>query len=164
MRAAGWQWGLLALLLDYLKGAIPVGMAWFFAGFDGWEITVVALSPILGHMFSPWLKFRGGKAVATTFGVWTGLTIGAGPTILGLLLAVFFIVLQSSGWAVIIAFMLFGIFLKRSYLPSFPEFGLIWLGNYALLIWKHRSELECWPEFRPSILTWAHSLFARRSS
>ncbi len=164
MRAAGWQWGLLALLLDYLKGAIPVGLAWFFSGFRDWEITAVALSPLLGHAFSPWLKFRGGKAVATTFGVWTGLTLGVGPSLLGLMLAVFFFVFQSSGWAVIVSFMLFGIFVKRYFIPQFPEFGLIWLGNYALLIWKHRLELERLPEIRPSMLKWTRSLFQRRPS
>jgi len=161
MRAAGWQWGLLAILLDALKGAIPVGLAWFGEGLHGWEMAAVALSPILGHAYSPWLKFRGGKAVATTFGVWSGLTIGAGPTVLGLLLGVFFIVLESSGWSVIIAFMLFGFFIKPTYLASFPEFGLIWLGNYALLIWKHRGELECLPRFRPSVLKWARGLLQR---
>jgi glycerol-3-phosphate acyltransferase PlsY len=82
LRATGWGWGALAGLLDYLKGAVPVGIPWFLLGIHGWGIVPIALAPLLGHAYSPWLRFRGGKAVATTFGVWTGLTLGAGPVIL----------------------------------------------------------------------------------
>ena len=75
IRAGGWQWGALALLLDYFKGAIPVGVAHFFMGLEGMALAIVALAPVLGHAYSPFLGFRGGKAVAATFGIWTGLTL-----------------------------------------------------------------------------------------
>ena len=47
-RAGGKGWGVLAILLDGFKGAIPVGLANYEAGLDGWAITAVALAPILG--------------------------------------------------------------------------------------------------------------------
>ena len=49
IRAGGWQWGVLALLLDYFKGAIPVGVAHFFIGLEGVSLAVVAMAPVLGH-------------------------------------------------------------------------------------------------------------------
>ncbi len=62
-RAGGWQIGVPALLLDFLKRALPVGLARFWAGVDGWGLIPIALAPVLGHAFSPFLRFRGGKAI-----------------------------------------------------------------------------------------------------
>ena len=37
---------------------------------------IIAIAPLLGHMYSPFLGFKGGKAIATTLGVWTGPPFG----------------------------------------------------------------------------------------
>ncbi len=148
LRAAGVGWAFLALILDALKGALPVGLAWFFLRMNGWVIVPVALAPVAGHAFSPFLRWRGGKAIAVTFGVWTGLTIGAGPTILGLLMGIFYAATSISGWAVILSMVAFGVFLLRVYAPTTPVFLAIWLGNTLILIWKHRSELSQPPRIR----------------
>jgi glycerol-3-phosphate acyltransferase PlsY len=152
LRAAGWRWGALAMFLDYLKGAIPVGLAWFTFGVEGWAIVPVALAPTLGHAYSPFLRGRGGKAVATTFGIWTGLTVGAGPTLLGLLLGVMFAIFTISGWAVLLAMLSFGMFVASYYAPAHPEFVGVWLGNLLLLVVKHWSELTRLPGIRPGVL------------
>lgn len=72
-RVLGKTWGSVVLLLDAAKGAIPAGL---FASLFGLpaehQMTASVLAGIcavLGHMFSPWLKFRGGKGVATATGV-----------------------------------------------------------------------------------------------
>lgn len=63
---------------------------------------LIAIAPILGHRFSPFLRFRGGKAIAASLGVWIGLTIwraslvGVIGTVIGITL------LTSSGWAVML--------------------------------------------------------------
>jgi glycerol-3-phosphate acyltransferase PlsY len=152
LRASNWGWFTLAGLLDYLKGATPVGFAWFFAGIRGWEIILVALAPVLGHAFSPWLRFRGGKAVGVTFGIWTGLTLGAGPIMLGILMAVLFAVVTVSGWAVLLATLGLGGFVwsQREIYPT--ELLGVWLGNLALLGWKHRQDLRQPPGIRPWLL------------
>jgi len=74
-RALGLGWAVLAFGGDALKGAVPSWLAWgcfpiaekapsmFWAGW------LISLSPVLGHLFPPWFKFRGGKGVATSFGV-----------------------------------------------------------------------------------------------
>jgi acyl phosphate:glycerol-3-phosphate acyltransferase len=152
LRAAGWRWGVLAVLLDGFKGAIPVGLAWFFYHVEDWAIVPVALAPVFGHAFSPWLRWRGGKAVATTFGIWTGLTLGVGPTVLGLLLGLMFAVFTISGWAVLLAMLAFGVFIITYYGPSHPEFISVWLGNLFLLVVKHRDELAHLPAIRPGVV------------
>lgn len=148
LRAAGWRWGVAALLLDGFKGAIPVGTAWFGLGWQDARIVPVALAAVLGHAFSPFLRGRGGKAVAVSFGIWAGLTLGVGPTVLGLLLGVMFTVLASSAWAVIFTMLAFGIFIA-SYYAGLPVLMVIWLGNLAILVWKHWDELKTWPTLRP---------------
>ena len=101
-RAGGKAVGFAALLLDYLKGAVPVGLAVWGAGLSGWQLTPVALAPVLGHAFSPFLGLRGGKAIATTFGVWTGLTVWQAPTVLRLTLALALLFQEVDGWSVMI--------------------------------------------------------------
>ena len=81
-------WAIVAILLDGFKGAIPVGSAYFVYGMNGWTLLPVTIAPLVGHIFSPWLKFRGGKGLSTTFGIWLGLTLWLGPTVFGLSLFV----------------------------------------------------------------------------
>lgn len=145
-RAGGKGWGVLAVVLDFLKGAIPVGLANFWAGLDGWGITAVAIAPILGHAFSPFLRFRGGKALAVSFGVWFGLTLWVGPTLLGLSFAVWLWLLTVEGWAVLAGMLTFLAFLQ--FLPGDLMLSAIWLGNFVILAWKHRGDLCQKPEIR----------------
>jgi glycerol-3-phosphate acyltransferase PlsY len=78
-RVLGVKWGIAALLLDALKGLLPVLLipGCFAASDTGWFdlLQVVAgVSTVVGHMFPVWLKFRGGKGVATSLGVVMVLT------------------------------------------------------------------------------------------
>ena len=68
-RSGGPKVGLLALSLDVAKGVPFVFLAYSLFKFPEPTIMVMALSAILGHAYSPWLGFKGGKAVAVTFGV-----------------------------------------------------------------------------------------------
>ena len=70
--------GVLTLLLDALKGFAPVmlTLSWAQRGFPGPAYalaSLAALSAIVGHVYPVWLKFRGGKGVATGLGSWIGL-------------------------------------------------------------------------------------------
>ncbi len=139
-RAGGWRLGLPASLLDYLKGAVPVGLACFNIGVSGWGLVAVALAPVLGHAFSPFLRFRGGKAVAVTFGIWTGLTLWEGPTLLGVFIGLFFLVQTADTWSLILGMLCFLAYL----LLRQTDFSIlaIWAGNMLILLWKHRSDLR----------------------
>jgi glycerol-3-phosphate acyltransferase PlsY len=81
LRAGGKGSAALALLLDFFKGSIPVGIAHLWLHWSDWALIFVALAPVLGHAFSPVLGGRGGKAVAVTGGIWCGLTIWEGPLV-----------------------------------------------------------------------------------
>ncbi len=147
LKSGGKGWAVLALLLDSLKGAIPVSLAYVWAGLEGWLLAAVALAPVLGHAFSPFLAFRGGKAVAVTFGIWTGLTLWEAPTLLGLALVFWFALLTVSGWATLLALLMLLPYLVLR--QGEPVLLLIWLGNTLIIAWKHRADLKRLPGLRP---------------
>ena len=66
-RSGGLHLGLLTLLLDAGKGALPAGLVLHHHGAA--PAAATGLAAVLGHCFSPWLGFRGGKGVATLLGV-----------------------------------------------------------------------------------------------
>jgi glycerol-3-phosphate acyltransferase PlsY len=145
-RAGGRGWGVLALVLDFLKGAIPVGLAYRVAGLSGWGLALVAMAPVLGHAYSPFLGFHGGKALATTFGIWAGLTLWQGPVVLGINLAFWSAILAAEGWVILFGTLGFLGFLLLSKAPAY----LIAVGvaNAGLLIWKYRRSFEHKPALR----------------
>lgn len=148
-RAGGWKVGLPALVLDFLKGAVPVALAQSSAGIAGIGLAAVALAPVLGHCFSPFLWLHGGKGIAVTFGVWTGLLPPAAPLLLGLAMAGLLLLgrafppgsrlrLSNARAALLGMLPLLGYLLLRA-----PEPALLaaWAGNFALLLWTHRHDL-----------------------
>ena len=64
--------GLLVFLLDFLKGAFAIYLA-MYLGLNPLWIIMTGLAAILGHSFSPFLKFKGGRGVATGLGVLLGI-------------------------------------------------------------------------------------------
>lgn len=64
-RVAGKSLGLLTFFADFLKGAVPVCIALFFSPDI---VSLVAVFAVLGHVFPIWLRFKGGKGVATSMG------------------------------------------------------------------------------------------------
>ena len=94
--------GVAAILLDSFKAFIPVLLAWKWDDVSGWPLALVAVAPIYGHAFSPFLRLRGGKAVASTFGTWAALTLWEGPVILGLVMGLMTRFFAADGWAVLI--------------------------------------------------------------
>lgn len=84
-RVLGKPYGIACFLMDVLKGALPVAIAGQFIDpitvTEQWQWLAVAATAVMGHVFPVWLKFKGGKGVATGFGVllgfWPTLTVPA---------------------------------------------------------------------------------------
>jgi len=87
-RTVGKKIAVLVLLLDAGKGALPVSL-WLHTHWPPletpWAPFALGIAPIVGHCFSPWLRFAGGKGVATSLGVVLAIT----PAIGGIAVAVF---------------------------------------------------------------------------
>ncbi len=146
LRAGGKGWYALALMLDISKGALPVGLAAQVAGISGWALIPIALAPPLGHAFSPFLRFRGGKAVAAAFGVWIGLTLWKIPLVSLSLLTLFSLLIAPSGWAVLLT--LIGMAASIWLWLADPALLGVLLSHAALLIFTHRADLRQRPRWR----------------
>jgi glycerol-3-phosphate acyltransferase PlsY len=155
--AGGFTVGLTVGLLDMFKGFIPVSLA-IVNGVSDWGIVPVAIAPVLGHAFSPFLRFRGGKAVAATLGVWMAL-IGANSWIAYAVLALISLAVQTeNAWSAIAGMLGLGFYLWLTQSPI--EILAAWAGNFLIMLHKHRNELRLPPPIRP----WASNLFVRRGS
>jgi len=71
-RVLGKKAGLLVLILDMLKGFLPIYIAKYI--FDTKLVSLLAIASVIGHCFSIFLKFKGGKGVATAIGVLLALS------------------------------------------------------------------------------------------
>ena len=140
-RVMGWKWAVPVMVVDVSKGFIPV---WFFpslgGGGAGWPLAFGAAA-IVGHMFSLWVGFKGGKGVATSAGVFLALAPWAALAGLGVWLAVLFATRMVAAGSIAAAAAL--PFLV-AVLPPGASPGLVAftaaLG--AFVIWAHRSNIR----------------------
>ena len=147
-RTVGKKVGVLVLLLDALKGAAPIalyraldvdGRIDLRAALDPYLLTAVGLAPIVGHCFPVWLRFRGGKGVATALGVFLvaePIALAAGAAVFAALYAAFRIVSIGSLAASIIIPVVC-LLLGRS-LPVV----LLAAGGAAVVIGKHHGNIR----------------------
>ncbi|MGB9742768.1 MAG: glycerol-3-phosphate acyltransferase [candidate division WOR-3 bacterium] len=145
-RAAGPIIGSISLMLDFLKGMVPAGVGFWQFHLAGIPLALLVLTPVLGHAFSPFLRFKGGKALAVTFGVWSGITLWQVPVFLGAMLLItrFVFRLKKDALCVVITMLCLPVFVGIIY-RSLPLLVAA-LGNSGLVILKHRH--QCCPGFR----------------
>jgi len=87
VRLGGKKLGAIVFLLDALKGVIPVLVA---IEFFSWEIALIAAgAAVFGHIFPIWLKFKGGKGVATSLAVYVALSWQMGLVLIIVWIATF---------------------------------------------------------------------------
>lgn len=141
LRATGSRfWFIVAVMFDAGKGLFPVGIAYWILGITDWRIILIGTAALLGHAYPLFTRFRGGKSVAITGGIWTGIMLDA-SFVIGIMLTYWFLSLDSSDWAVVLMMLSFLLYLllTKSHEPSL--FGL-WLVNFALIVIKHRAGLH----------------------
>lgn len=146
LRSGSKAWAVLAMLLDMAKGALPVALAYVTFAKRGWEIVPIALAPVCGHIFSPFLQGKGGKGVATTGGIWIGLTNGV-ATLIGIAgMSAGYLIGDNPGWAVAL-----GLGGMGAYLVLFrrePALLAVWALNTALVLWRYGDSLRQRPHLR----------------
>jgi len=139
MRSAGKLAGALALLLDVGKGAAATFAALRLAPADPVVGALAALAAIAGHMFPVWLRFRGGKGVATGFGAFLPLA----PRAAALAAIVFALTVAASRYVSVgsIAAALALIALAFAFGAPGPVAAAAAL-TAALIVFRHRSNLQ----------------------
>lgn len=151
-RSGGRFIGVLALVLDYGKGFLPLFLVLSFyeeqLSLLPFSFVLIALAPVLGHAYSPFLSGQGGKAVAVTFGIWSALTLWVVPTTMGLVFVLCTVLLRvrPDGWTVLFGWLVIPLALLIFDYPF--SYFWIWLGNGAVLGMKHRKDLKERPSIR----------------
>lgn len=159
-RALGFRWFLVCFALDMVKGLVPTLGAGVIAGVAGggalssstsWWWLGVMVSCVLGHMFSPFVGFKGGKGVATGLGAMLGvfplLTL-AGAGAAGVFAIVFlgwrYVSLASCAAAASLpAWTLLALMLREADpVGSGWPFLVVTAGVGALVVVKHRGNLR----------------------
>lgn len=148
-KSGGWVPGIFCLILDTAKSYLPVYLATHQLVQTSEHtpqtgLALVALAPIVGHGWSPFLKFKGGKALAASWGSWIAITGGAAlPVALALLLPAQCL---QKNHAVSITFCLMGLLVIFSAQQYQSFIALFWVANMAVIAHKH------WTEYGDGIL------------
>ena len=129
----------LTLVGDAAKGTVAVVMAQLYAPENYTLIAAVALAVFLGHLFPIFLRFKGGKGVATALGVLLALNVWLGLACLATWLLVALVFRQSS-LAALLAAVLTPLYAFLLTLPR--EFLLVATVLSLLLIWRHKSNIQ----------------------
>ena len=140
-RTVGKKWGLLAFLCDVLKGLLPVLAARRFAPEAALWVGVAA---VVGHMLTPYMKFKGGKGVATAFGMLLGLLpcmVGCAFALFSVVFACFhFISLASCTAAVFMGVAVWFNILGSPGAADMPQCVLVTVIS-VFVVFKHRSNI-----------------------
>jgi len=135
-RVLGARTGAVVLLLDALKGALPTAAA-LAAVPDPRLVALTGLAAILGHCFSPFLRGRGGKGVATAFGVFLVIA----PALTGIAIAVFVVVLQVTRVPALGSLAAAAAITACSLARGDGPYAALACATTALLVYTHRTNL-----------------------
>ncbi len=139
-RLLGWGGAIPVALFDVAKGAGPVLLWSGLGGTPSWWALVVGCAAVLGHVFSPFVRFRGGKGVATAAGVFLAYVPGA----IGACAVVWIALVAGTGYVSVgsvSAAFAFPVFVALLY-PSRPEALWVALAVAVFVIFNHRSNLR----------------------
>ena len=138
LRNVGKGPALVVFLIDVGKGALAVLLAKTF-GLSDWLQVMAGLAALAGHIWPVWLGFKGGKAVATGFGMFLGLAWPVGLACFGVFMAVFSLSRIVSLASVIAALSLPLLMVLST---GSPPYILVAVVAMVLVLWRHRSNLQ----------------------
>lgn len=137
-RTLGRTVGIMTLVGDCLKGVIPVVAASYFGLSDIW-LAAVGLAAFLGHTYTIFLGFKGGKGVATALGVFLAVS----PAAVGLTLLIFVVVVLRwrfiSLGSIVAAMLMPGMVAVFDSRPSVVVMSVI---IATLVVWKHLENIK----------------------
>ena len=143
-RTVGKKWGFIAFFLDVMKGLLPTLAAKVWGSAD-WLPLAVGVMCVVGHMLTPYMKFKGGKGVATAFGMLIGLT----PALVGVAFLVFVLAFAASNYISLGSCMAAAFLAVAVWFPMLGTRGYADLPQCILVtvialfvIWKHRSNIK----------------------
>lgn len=155
-RTLGWRYAIPVGLFDLAKGAVPVLL--FAPRVSDAQLFALAcgMAAILGHVFSVFVRFQGGKGVATAAGVMLGLT----PLALGVAAMAWLVVVALTGYVSLASIAAAAVFpVAVHFLGRLDRPEILWLDALvaAAIIWLHRANIR-------RLLNGTESRFGRRAT
>jgi glycerol-3-phosphate acyltransferase PlsY len=145
-RVMGRNWGLCAFACDFLKGFLFLYLVrkWSFPEGGDWLVALLlvicGLAAIIGHNYTPWLGFKGGKGIATSAGVMGALM----PPVLAVALSLWIVatlVTRFVSIGSILAAVVLPVAAAFFYPGEWIYFGLATLAG-GLAVWRHHSNIQ----------------------
>ena len=148
-RVLGKKWGTIVMIMDVVKGFLATSLFVFLPKYVGADVEIVrvnfmiglGLSAVLGHVFPIWANFKGGKGVATLF----GMVIAIQPLVAFCCAGVFLIVLYLTRFVSLssmlagIAFAVFILFIFQAEAQSYRIFSIV---VALLIILTHQKNIS----------------------
>lgn len=141
LRTFGVKISALVLAGDVLKGALPVMLARWFDG-SPWVVGAVAVLTVVGHCWSPFIEFDGGKGVATGGGALIALQPWVALAVLLMIAIVWWTRYVSLGS--IVTAVSIGVVLSLAALwdRTPPAIALAAVGIAAIVVWRHKGNIQ----------------------
>lgn len=139
LRTAGWRIGITVTLIDVVKGVLAVWLMRLYNPESGW-VAAAVLAAVLGHCYPVWLKFSGGKGVATGFGAFLVIAPLSALAALGL----WFVVLVIARWvslASMVASAAFPLLLKLIDRPDLRTLAAVSVAAVVIVL-RHVSNMR----------------------
>ena len=139
-RLLGWKYAVPVGLFDIMKGAVPVALLGPRVSPEPWVPLALGGAAVLGHVFSVFVKFRGGKGVATA----TGVVLALAPAALGLSIVVWAVALAATGY-VSLASILGAAAFPAAVRMTEPHDGYtlaLGVALAALIVFTHRNNIS----------------------
>ena len=143
-RVLGRRWGVVVGVLDVLKGLVPTLVAGQL--FGAHAAYAVGIAAVLGHIWSPFLKGRGGKGVATTLGA----ILGVHPWVALVVVVVFAVAVAATRWVAAgsifgaLAMIVVAILIWTGHAPGDVWTGLWLMGIGLLVLGRHKNNVVGW--------------------
>ena len=139
LKLSGIKVGLMAIFLDISKSFFPVYFSLFY-GFVGYELILICLAAISGSIFSPFLKFNGGKSLAVSCGIWLAISSGIIGPLICLMMAFSHSIQKTHIWTILFGWL--GILIWVLIFSFELEYVIIFFINFILVMYKHRKEFN----------------------
>ncbi len=139
LKLSGIKVGLMAIFLDISKSFFPVYFSLFY-GFVGYELILICLAAISGSIFSPFLKFNGGKSLSVSCGIWLAISSGIIGPLICLMMAFSHLIQKTHIWTILFGWL--GILIWVLIFSFELEYVIIFFINFILVMYKHRKEFN----------------------
>jgi len=139
-RVLGWAYAIPVALIDVAKGAIPVVILGPWANGPAWFTVALGLAAVVGHIFSPYVRFKGGKGVATAAGMFLALT----PLAVAISIPIWIFTLWLSGYVSVASLTvaaLFPVWIRLT-VPDQPYTFWAAVVLAVIIVYSHRNNIR----------------------